>query len=173
MGAIQGDAALLTEEGELLARVQGDDIVNYDIDAYVTRLEAVRSIPPSFPSSPPQLLCVQLLERPARPPASLLRSLLAARSRVPLQHLYSAAAIMHADPDGKDRPIDAPARAVAKVPPAPGIVRREQNGSRGRVVSAVTPRAAALAALLPLRAAAPQAATAGGASACSAGGTCT
>ena len=45
MGAIQRDAALLTEEGDLLARVQGDDIVNYDIDAYVTRLETVRCTP--------------------------------------------------------------------------------------------------------------------------------
>ena len=164
MGAIQGDAALLTEEGELLARVQGDDIVNYDIDAYVTRLEAVRS----RPAHPVLLLATRPTTRPCgastAPPPSLARC----RSRSP--HMYiprplSPLRPSGADPNGEDRSLDAPARAVAEVPPASRVVRREQNGRGGRVVSAVTARAAGLAALLLSRAAALRAAKAGGASA--------
>ena len=32
---------LLTEEGQLLARVQGEDVVDYDIDAYASRLDEI------------------------------------------------------------------------------------------------------------------------------------
>lgn len=41
MSSIQESAELLTEEGQLLQRVQGEDVVDYDIDAYAGRLEAI------------------------------------------------------------------------------------------------------------------------------------
>ena len=41
MNAIQENAELLTEEGQLLARVQGEDVVDYDIDAYAARLDQI------------------------------------------------------------------------------------------------------------------------------------
>ena len=41
MNAIQENAELLTEEGQLLARVQGEDVVDYDIDAYASRLDEI------------------------------------------------------------------------------------------------------------------------------------
>jgi kinesin family protein 2/24 len=43
MNAIQENAELLTEEGQLLARVQGEDVVDYDIDAYASRLDQILS----------------------------------------------------------------------------------------------------------------------------------
>lgn len=43
MNAIQESAELLTEEGQLLAEVQGDSVVDYDIDKYITRLDEVRA----------------------------------------------------------------------------------------------------------------------------------
>jgi kinesin family protein 2/24 len=43
MNAIQENAELLTEEGQLLARVQGEDVVDYDIDAYAARLDEILS----------------------------------------------------------------------------------------------------------------------------------
>ena len=42
MNEIQENAELLTEEGTLLASIQGDDVVDYDIDAYTSRLDEVR-----------------------------------------------------------------------------------------------------------------------------------
>lgn len=39
---LQENAELLTEEGTLLASIQGDDVVDYDIDAYTSRLDEVR-----------------------------------------------------------------------------------------------------------------------------------
>eukprot|EP00941_MAST-03F_sp_MAST-3F-sp1_P006288 g6288.t1 len=41
MANIQENAALLTEEGALLAKVQGQDVVDYDIDEYTIRLEEI------------------------------------------------------------------------------------------------------------------------------------
>lgn len=41
MRTIQESAELLTEEGQLLAKIQGDDVVDYDIDAYAERLEQI------------------------------------------------------------------------------------------------------------------------------------
>lgn len=41
MESIQVNAALLTQEGELLSRVQGKGVVDYDIDEYAARLEEV------------------------------------------------------------------------------------------------------------------------------------
>eukprot|EP00640_Fibrocapsa_japonica_P005784 CAMPEP_0113940036 /NCGR_PEP_ID=MMETSP1339-20121228/6230_1 /TAXON_ID=94617 /ORGANISM="Fibrocapsa japonica" /LENGTH=101 /DNA_ID=CAMNT_0000943713 /DNA_START=17 /DNA_END=322 /DNA_ORIENTATION=+ /assembly_acc=CAM_ASM_000762 len=41
MVVIQETAGLLTEEGLLLQQIQGDDVVDYDIDAYATRLEQI------------------------------------------------------------------------------------------------------------------------------------
>eukprot|EP00742_Colponemidia_sp_Colp-10_P003867 GILJ01004118.1.p1 GENE.GILJ01004118.1~~GILJ01004118.1.p1 ORF type:complete len:459 (+),score=87.79 GILJ01004118.1:990-2366(+) len=41
MNAIQEDAQMLTEEGELLSRVQGEGVVDYDIDEYVERLDEI------------------------------------------------------------------------------------------------------------------------------------
>lgn len=41
MESIQVNAALLTQEGELLSRVQGKGVVDYDIEDYASRLEAV------------------------------------------------------------------------------------------------------------------------------------
>lgn len=41
MAAIQENAELLTEEGKLLAEVQGVDVVDYDIDRYATALHDV------------------------------------------------------------------------------------------------------------------------------------
>eukprot|EP00936_MAST-01D_sp_MAST-1D-sp1_P003021 g3021.t1 len=41
MNAIQENAEMLTEEGKLLARVQGEDVVDYDIDAYASRLDQI------------------------------------------------------------------------------------------------------------------------------------
>jgi kinesin family protein 2/24 len=37
MEAIQENAELLTEEGKLLSKIQGGDVVDYDIDAYAAR----------------------------------------------------------------------------------------------------------------------------------------
>uniref|UniRef100_K3WQ89 Kinesin motor domain-containing protein n=1 Tax=Globisporangium ultimum (strain ATCC 200006 / CBS 805.95 / DAOM BR144) TaxID=431595 RepID=K3WQ89_GLOUD len=34
-------AELLTEEGQLLAEIQGDNVVDYDIDKYITRLDEI------------------------------------------------------------------------------------------------------------------------------------
>ena len=41
MNSIQENAELLTEEGRLLAHVQGEDVVDYDIDAYAARLDEI------------------------------------------------------------------------------------------------------------------------------------
>mmetsp|Transcript_41184 Transcript_41184/g.54199 ORF Transcript_41184/g.54199 Transcript_41184/m.54199 type:complete len:644 (+) Transcript_41184:338-2269(+) len=41
MTVIQETAELLTEEGRLLQQIQGDEVVDYDIDAYATRLEEI------------------------------------------------------------------------------------------------------------------------------------
>ena len=41
MGVIQENAELLTEEGRLLQNIQGDDIIDYDIDAYTGRLQEI------------------------------------------------------------------------------------------------------------------------------------
>lgn len=41
MKSIQESAELLTEEGQILAKIQGDDVVDYDIDAYAERLEQI------------------------------------------------------------------------------------------------------------------------------------
>lgn len=41
MNIIQENAELLTEEGRLLQSIQGDDVVDYDIDAYCDRLAAI------------------------------------------------------------------------------------------------------------------------------------
>ncbi|GLD95081.1 hypothetical protein PINS_up003706 [Pythium insidiosum] len=41
MTAIQESAELLTEEGALLAGIQGDNVVDYDIDRYVVRLDEI------------------------------------------------------------------------------------------------------------------------------------
>lgn len=37
----QENAELLTEEGRLLQQIQGDDVIDYDIDAYATRLSEI------------------------------------------------------------------------------------------------------------------------------------
>ncbi|CAN0092540.1 unnamed protein product [Phaeothamnion confervicola] len=41
MTVIQENAELLTEEGRLLQQIQGDDVVDYDIDAYAARLSEI------------------------------------------------------------------------------------------------------------------------------------
>ena len=41
MSAIKEDARLLTHESELISNVQGIGVVDYDVDAYVQRLESV------------------------------------------------------------------------------------------------------------------------------------
>lgn len=41
MNVIQENAELLTEEGRLLQSIQGDDVVDYDIDAYAARLQEI------------------------------------------------------------------------------------------------------------------------------------
>jgi hypothetical protein len=41
MACIEESADLLAEEGALLGRVQGQDVVDYDIDAYASRLEEI------------------------------------------------------------------------------------------------------------------------------------
>lgn len=41
MNVIQENADLLTEEGRLLQQIQGEDVVDYDIDAYAARLEQI------------------------------------------------------------------------------------------------------------------------------------
>jgi len=41
MNVIQENAELLTEEGRLLQGIQGDDVVDYDIDAYAQRLQEI------------------------------------------------------------------------------------------------------------------------------------
>lgn len=41
---LQESAELLTEEGALLADIQGDAVVDYDIDRYVSRLDEVRFV---------------------------------------------------------------------------------------------------------------------------------
>lgn len=41
METIQENAQLLTEEGNLLAKVQGEDVVDYDIDIYAERLDGI------------------------------------------------------------------------------------------------------------------------------------
>ena len=38
---MEENAELLTEEGVLLAGIQGDDVIDYDIDAYSARLEEI------------------------------------------------------------------------------------------------------------------------------------
>ena len=43
MNSIQENAELLTEEGRLLAKVQGEDVVDYDIDMYAERLDEILS----------------------------------------------------------------------------------------------------------------------------------
>ena len=42
MTTLQENAELLSEEGRLLAQVHGNDVIDYDIDAYALRLEQVR-----------------------------------------------------------------------------------------------------------------------------------
>ena len=41
MRCIQKNADLLTEEGVLLSKVQGSDMVDYDIEAYASRLDEI------------------------------------------------------------------------------------------------------------------------------------
>ena len=41
MSVIQENAELLTEEGRLLQRIQGENVVDYDIDAYAERLDQI------------------------------------------------------------------------------------------------------------------------------------
>ena len=41
MNVIQENAELLTEEGRMLQQVQGGDVPDYDIDTYVSRLQAI------------------------------------------------------------------------------------------------------------------------------------
>lgn len=41
MSVIQENAELLTEEGRLLQQIQGDDVQDYDIDAYADRLDEI------------------------------------------------------------------------------------------------------------------------------------
>lgn len=41
MNVIQENAELLTEEGRLLQSIQGDEVVDYDIDAYASRLQEI------------------------------------------------------------------------------------------------------------------------------------
>mmetsp|Transcript_23521 Transcript_23521/g.68774 ORF Transcript_23521/g.68774 Transcript_23521/m.68774 type:complete len:80 (-) Transcript_23521:113-352(-) len=41
MNVIQENAELLTEEGRLLQSIQGDEVVDYDIDAYAARLQEI------------------------------------------------------------------------------------------------------------------------------------
>jgi kinesin family protein 2/24 len=41
MSAIKEDARLLTHESELISNVQGVGVVDYDIDSYVEKLEAI------------------------------------------------------------------------------------------------------------------------------------
>ncbi len=41
MGVIQENAELLTEEGRLLQQIQGEDVQDYDIDAYASRLDEI------------------------------------------------------------------------------------------------------------------------------------
>jgi len=41
MSEIQENAHMLTEEGQLLSKVQGRDVVDYDIDGYASRLDAL------------------------------------------------------------------------------------------------------------------------------------
>ena len=43
VNAIKEDAQMLTEEGELISKVQGEGVVDYDIDDYVNRLEVLVS----------------------------------------------------------------------------------------------------------------------------------
>lgn len=53
MSCIKRNAQLLTEESQLLAKVQGVDVVDYDIDGYVQRLDAVRTNTPTAPIPQP------------------------------------------------------------------------------------------------------------------------
>lgn len=41
MNVIQENAELLTEEGRLLQQIQGDQVIDYDIDAYAARLQEI------------------------------------------------------------------------------------------------------------------------------------
>jgi kinesin family member 2/24 len=41
MNVIQENAELLTEEGRLLQQIQGDDVIDYDIEAYAHRLDEI------------------------------------------------------------------------------------------------------------------------------------
>ena len=41
MAAIKEDAKLLTQESELISMIQGVGFVDYDIDGYVDKLEAI------------------------------------------------------------------------------------------------------------------------------------
>lgn len=43
MAAIQENAELLTQEGQLLSQVQGRDVIDYDIDDYATKLHRLLS----------------------------------------------------------------------------------------------------------------------------------
>jgi hypothetical protein len=52
MQALQEHAELLTEEGKLLSAVQGSAVVDYDVDAYASRLATVSG---SCPCSRPPL----------------------------------------------------------------------------------------------------------------------
>ena len=38
---VQENAELLTEEGRLLQEIQGDNVVDYDIDRYAARLDHI------------------------------------------------------------------------------------------------------------------------------------
>ena len=40
---VQENAQMLTEEGKLLSSVQGETVVDYDIDEYASKLEDVRA----------------------------------------------------------------------------------------------------------------------------------
>lgn len=65
MSALQESAELLSEEGRLLAQVQGNDVIDYDIDAYATRLDQVRPVVSgfSFVSVRPSSCLHQILRR--------------------------------------------------------------------------------------------------------------
>ena len=41
MAAIKEDAKLLTQESELISKVQGNGYVDFDVDSYVDKLQAV------------------------------------------------------------------------------------------------------------------------------------
>ena len=43
MKSIQKNADMLTEEGQLISKVQGDGVVDYDIEDYAERLDGILS----------------------------------------------------------------------------------------------------------------------------------